>query len=185
MNKIVKLYKNKPLRIIVKDGKPWFVAKDVANILGYSKTSEMLRRLHEDEMEKISSKEIPDATSMAHEYTIINKRGLLHTTFGTKKPEAKRFERWVLKDVLSSIYKSKVYNVPETEDVSDLANAFEIMKNCLEENNEFLRKELEDRMRRIKLQNEQQKHTGYVPVLLPLDVVLELLPNAVTDCPSA
>ena len=39
MNEIVKVYKNSPIRIVEKDGEPWFVGKDVADILGYQNGS--------------------------------------------------------------------------------------------------------------------------------------------------
>ena len=45
MNEIVKLYKDNPVRIIEKDGEPWFVAKDVAAILGYRDAYTLVRRL--------------------------------------------------------------------------------------------------------------------------------------------
>ena len=90
---------------------PWFVAKDVAEILGYSETAKMLRRLNEDECKKIVPPEMGGAnfSSMAREITIINESGLYNAALGSTKPEAKAFKKWVTSEVLPSIRKHGGY----------------------------------------------------------------------------
>lgn len=97
------------VRTIMIDGEPWFVAKDVAEILGYSETEKMTRRLDEDEIQKIASPELGGANSMAREFTIINESGLYASVLGSNKPEAKTFKKWVTSELLPSIRKHGAY----------------------------------------------------------------------------
>lgn len=97
------------VRTIMIDGEPWFVAKDVAEILGYSETEKMTRRLDDDEVQKIASPELGGANSMAREFTIINESGLYASVLGSNKPEAKVFKKWVTSELLPSIRKHGAY----------------------------------------------------------------------------
>ena len=69
MNEIVKLYREHPVRIMEKDGEPWFMAKDVAAILGYSETAVMNRRLDDDE--KTSLQILQDGSNYTTNVTYI------------------------------------------------------------------------------------------------------------------
>ena len=108
MNEIVKLYKENPVRIIEKDGEPWFVAKDVAVILGYRDSYTLVRRLDEDERgtRKVCT------PSAEQEMTVINEAGLYNAILCSNKAEAKAFKRWVTHDVLPSIRKTGAYLAP-------------------------------------------------------------------------
>ena len=64
------------VRTVIVDNEPWFWAKYVAEILGYSETAMMTRRLDEDEIRKIASAKMAGANSMARDFTIINESGL-------------------------------------------------------------------------------------------------------------
>ena len=97
------------VRVIIKDNEPHFVAKDVADILGYSETSVMLRRLDADEYLKIEPTFIAGANKMAREFTIINESGLYSAVLGSKKPQAKQFKRWVTGEVLPTIRRYGAY----------------------------------------------------------------------------
>lgn len=104
-------FQGSEVRIVNVDDEPWFVAKDVAEILGYSETAKMLRRLDEDECKKIVPPEMGGAnfSSMAREITIINESGLYNAALGSTKPEAKAFKKWVTSEVLPSIRKHGGY----------------------------------------------------------------------------
>lgn len=105
-------FQNCEVRVIEgENGEPWFVAKDVAEILGYSETAKMLRRLDEDECKKIEPPEMggTNFSSMAREITIINESGLYNAVLGSTKPEAKAFKKWVTSEVLPSIRKHGAY----------------------------------------------------------------------------
>lgn len=107
----IKTFKNKEfgtVRTIVKDGEPWFVGKDVAEILGYSNTRDSISR-HVDTDDK-TSVVIPDSGSnYRSKATIINESGLYSLILGSKLPKAKTFKRWVTSEVLPTIRKTGGY----------------------------------------------------------------------------
>lgn len=102
------------VRILEKENEPWFVAKDISEILGYSETSKMLRRLDEDEYLKIAPTILGDTNSMARSITIINESGLYNSIIGSKMPDAKKFKKWVTSEVLPSIRKHGAYMTEDT-----------------------------------------------------------------------
>lgn len=114
MNEIVKLYRNYPLRIVECDGEPWFVAQDVAKILEYSDTEHMTRRLNKDELDKIKAPVTGDLTKRFgnNDITIISEPGLYAAILGSKKREARNFQRWVTHEVIPSIRKTGAYIAP-------------------------------------------------------------------------
>lgn len=107
MNQLTKVFDGHQLRIIEKDGDPWFVAKDVAEILGFSETNAMTRYLDDDETMSVK------LTGMNMNSTIINEPGLYSAVLRSRKPEAKRFKRWITHEVIPSIRKHGAYMTPE------------------------------------------------------------------------
>lgn len=99
-----------PVRTVVEDdSEVWFVAKDVADILGYAKTSNMTERLDDED-----KKTLYIAASQNNQ-TLINESGLYTAVMGSQKEEAKRFKKWVTSEVLPSIRKTGGYNItPKT-----------------------------------------------------------------------
>lgn len=131
MNEITRMYKDHPVRIVEQDGDTWFIAKDVADILGYSNTAHMTRRLDEDEKGETKM----DTLGGAQVLSTINESGLYHAAFGSSKEEAKDFRRWVTYDVLPSIRKTGGYTVPQNpEQITDanLRHIADILKSCAE-----------------------------------------------------
>jgi anti-repressor protein len=131
MNEITRMYNDNPLRVINRDGEPWFVAKDVADILGYGLTTDMTRRLDDDE----KGMQITHTPGGKQEMIIINEPGLYAAIMGSQKPEAKDFKRWVTHDVLPSIRKTGSYTVPQnSEQITDknLQHIAEILKSAAE-----------------------------------------------------
>lgn len=104
------------IRCIMIDGEPWFVGKDVAIILGYSKPTDAVRKHSDDEDRGISKMETP---SGVQEMTIINESGLYSLILSSKLPTAKKFKRWVTSEVLPSIRKTGAY-IPNQESESDV-----------------------------------------------------------------
>lgn len=107
------------VRTLVIEDEPWFVAKDVAEILGYCETAMMTRRLDDDEMSKIKSAELTDMSQQFgnNDIIIINESGLYSSVIGSKKPEAKRFKKWITSEVLPAIRKNGGY-IAEKKDES-------------------------------------------------------------------
>ena len=105
-------YKNSALRIVEIDSQPWFVASDIAKILGYRDAHNMIRRMDPDE-KGTHSVSTPGGTQ---EMTTINESGLYNAILGSKIEGAREFKRWVTHEVLPSIRRHGVY---ATESVVD------------------------------------------------------------------
>lgn len=99
-------FQNRNVRVVTDDnGEPWFVAKDVAEILEYSDTQAMTRRLDVDDLSTCTDK----TSGQVRRITTINESGLYNAIIGSNKPEAKAFKRWVTHEVLPSIRKHGAY----------------------------------------------------------------------------
>ena len=109
-------FSGQDVRIITINGDPWFVGKDVADILGYSNSRKALSD-HVDDEDKGVTKS--DTLGGNQNITIINESGLYSLILKSKKPEAKQFKRWVTSEVLPTIRKHGAYmtqpQVPTTQ----------------------------------------------------------------------
>jgi len=87
------------------DGNHWFVAKDVAEILGYSETSKMLRRIKPNSIKKIKSSVLEPLTNRYgnNDIVLIDEPGLYVAILGSKKSEAEAFQDWIKEQVPLSI----------------------------------------------------------------------------------
>lgn len=94
------------VRVIMQDGEPWFVGKDVAEILGYSNTRKALAD-HVDEEDKGVTK--CDTLGGVQDLTVINESGLYSLILSSKMPNAKKFKSWVTSEILPSIRKHSDY----------------------------------------------------------------------------
>ena len=101
MNEIFNFH-GQEVRTVIFDNEPWFVAKDVANILGYQNGSRDINR-HVDEDDKLTS-QVASAGQMRNQ-TVINESGLYSLILSSKLPQAKEFKRWVTSEVLPAIRK--------------------------------------------------------------------------------
>ncbi|MBE7581953.1 Bro-N domain-containing protein, partial [Staphylococcus aureus] len=89
-----------PVRTLEVDGEPYFIGKDVADILGYANGRDALSK-HVDEEDKLTS-QIATA-GQNRNVTIINESGLYSLIFSSKLENAKRFKRWVTSEVLPTL----------------------------------------------------------------------------------
>ena len=94
------------VRTMVINGEPWFVGKDVAEVLGYSQTAKAIRE-HVDEDDKGVS--VLDTPGGKQSTIIINESGLYSLILSSKLPQAKEFKRWVTNEVLPSIHRNGAY----------------------------------------------------------------------------
>jgi prophage antirepressor-like protein len=93
------------VRTVVKDGEPWFVAKDICEILDHSNHRMAVSALDEDE----KGVSIADTPGGPQEMVTVNESGLYSLIFTSRKPEAKRFRKWVTSEVLPAIRKTGRY----------------------------------------------------------------------------
>ncbi|WP_375699788.1 BRO family protein [Pseudophaeobacter sp. TrK17] len=95
----------KQVRVVSRDGSPWFVAKDVCDVLGIVNPTRAVASLDRDEKELHTVKGLGGAQST----NIISESGLYALIFQSRKAEAKAFRKWVTSTVLPSIRKTGSY----------------------------------------------------------------------------
>ncbi|HAR7529232.1 TPA: BRO family protein [Staphylococcus aureus] len=95
-----------PVRTLEVDGEPYFIGKDVADILGYANGRDALSK-HVDAEDKLTS-QIATA-GQNRNVTIINESGLYSLIFSSKLENAKRFKRWVTSEVLPTLRRTGTY----------------------------------------------------------------------------
>lgn len=123
-------------------GEPWFVGKDVADILGYTNSRKAIND-HVDNEDKGVTK--CDTLGGKQDLTIINESGLYSLILSSKLPTAKSFKRWVTSEVLPAIRKTGTYSmVPQTyvEALRELADTVEQKEKLMNENQEMKPKAL-------------------------------------------
>ena len=98
------------VRTVTVEGEPHFVAKDVAEILGYSNPRDAINK-HVDEEDKGVAK--CDTLGGKQELTVINESGLYSLILSSKMPNAKHFKRWVTSEVLPTIRRHGLYAMDE------------------------------------------------------------------------
>ena len=109
MNKQLQIFKNEEfgkIRVIEIDNEPWFVAIDICNALDLSNPTVAVQRLDEDERAKFN-------LGRQGVTNIVNEYGLYNLILASRKPEVKKFKRWVTHEVLPSIRKHGAYMTPE------------------------------------------------------------------------
>jgi len=94
------------VRVIEKDGQPWFVLKDVCDVLEIGNPSQVKTRLDDG---VISNEAIPDSLGRSQTTTIINEDGLYDVILESRKPEARAFRKWVTSEVLPTIRRTGGY----------------------------------------------------------------------------
>lgn len=120
----VKVFQNQDfgvIRTVVIDDEHWFVAKDIAEKLGYVKTVNMTKQIDEEDKMIFDCSQQKDANfnSKTRSIGVINESGLYSAIMGSKLPNAKKFKRWVTSEVLPQIRKTGSYDrnqLPQTTD---------------------------------------------------------------------
>ncbi len=125
-----------PVRTLEVDGEPYFIGKDVADILGYANGRDALSK-HVDAEDKLTS-QITTA-GQNRNVTIINESGLYSLIFSSKLENAKRFKRWVTSEVLPTLRKTGAYQVP-----SDPMQALRLMFEATEETKQEIKNVKDD-----------------------------------------
>ncbi len=101
-----------PVRVVTDDnGDPLFVAADIAKALDYRDAPDMTRNLDDDE----KGTQIVRTLGGDQEMTVINESGVYSAIMKSRKPEAKKFKKWVTSEVLPSIRKTGAYAMPGVE----------------------------------------------------------------------
>ena len=129
------------IRTIQQNGEPWFVGKDVAEILGYKDTSDAMKK-HVDIEDKLTRRFADSGQN--REMYIINESGLYSLILSSKMPKAKEFKRWVTSEVIPAIRKTGGY-IAGSENMTDaeiMAKAVLVAQNTIQQRDQRI-KELE------------------------------------------
>lgn len=138
MNDVTIFRKNEfgAVRAVTLDGEPWFVAADVCRALGLGNSSDVIKRLDEDERTLVSI----EGASNGLPVNAVNEPGLYALILGSRKPEAKAFKRWITHEVIPAIRKTGGY-IAGQETMDDdqlLANALMVAQRKIAERNKQL-----------------------------------------------
>ncbi len=110
MENEIKIFENKDfgkVRTVVKNGEPWFVGKDIAQILGYSDVNKAIAMHVDNEDKKLNDK--TSSSFGQRGATLINESGFYSLVLSSKMPKAKEFRRWVTSQILPTIRKTGGY----------------------------------------------------------------------------
>lgn len=109
----IQIFKNEQfgqIRVVERDGDPWFVAVDICGALDIANSRDALTRIDEDE----KGVALTDTLGGAQEVAVVNEPGLYSLVLGSRKSEARAFKRWITHDVIPAIRKTGMYATPTT-----------------------------------------------------------------------
>lgn len=120
-------YNDHPVRTILVDGEPAFIALDVCSVLGIVNVGDALSSLDEDEKGSIA---ITDGTPGNPNKAFVTEAGMYSLVLRSRKPEAKMFKRWITHDVLPQIRKTGAYAAKEISrlELIDMAREAELAR---------------------------------------------------------
>ena len=118
------------VRTVMQGGEPWFVAKDVCEVLELTNSREAVSGLEEDELMSV----VLTSGGQRREMNAVSESGLYALIFKSRKPEAKAFRRWVTSEVLPAIRKTGGYIAAQKEETPEeiLARALIVAKETIE-----------------------------------------------------
>lgn len=169
INNEIQVFKNAnfgQVRSMMIDGEPWFVGRDVAEILGYKELAKAVRDKVDDDDKGVS---VLDTPGGKQEIKIINEAGLYSLILSSKLPSAKDFKRWVTSEVLPTIRKTGSYgklndiSAPQTLDSLFNIDTLYLIVSKLKEEHDGLKAQLTEKDTTIARLEAQLKN----PPLLP------------------
>lgn len=138
------------VRIVTRDGEPWFVAADVCRILEIANNRDAVTSLEDDE----KGVAITDTLGGSQKVQIISESGLFALIFKSRKAEAVKFRKWVTSEVLPQIRKTGGYNLPKT-----FPEALRLLADASEENDR-LRLTVQEQAPAVEFVQKYVKATG-------------------------
>ncbi|HAR7189781.1 BRO family protein [Staphylococcus aureus] len=129
-----------PVRTLEVDGEPYFIGKDVADILGYANGRDALsKHVDEDDKKVLTSRNTTLENLPNRGLTAVNESGLYSLIFSSKLESAKRFKRWVTSEVLPTLRRTGAYQVP-----SDPMQALRLMFEATEQTKQEIKNVKDD-----------------------------------------
>lgn len=141
------------IKVVIQNGEPWFVGKEIAEKLGYTNPSKALID-HVDESDKRNNDPLMPLSQCAG--WLINEPGLYSLIMSSKLPSAALFKRWVMKDVLPSIRKTGgyIHHAEEMSDMEIIHNALKIAERVIKQRDAQAaadKKKIEDLTNRVNM----------------------------------
>ena len=161
----LKIFKNSEfgeIRTVEIDGEPWFVGKDVAEILGYANPSKALSD-HVDEEDKLNNESLSSLGQRGG--WLINESGLYSLILSSKLSTAKKFKRWVTSEVLPSIRRTGAYGVQVPRTLK------EALQLALEQEEKLEALQLDNSIKTQQIAELQPKATYYDLILQCRDLL--------------
>lgn len=117
-------FENHEVRSLLLNNEPWFVGKDVADVLGYSNSRKALNdHVDAEDKEVLTSRNVTLKNIPNRGITVVNESGLYSLILSSKLPSAKKFKRWVTSEVLPALRKTGQYQVKELSGQELMAKA--------------------------------------------------------------
>ena len=108
-------FEGKEVRTLKIDGEPWFVGKDLTDILGYSNSRKALKdHVDKEDQQILTSRNVTLENIPNRGLTGVNESGVFSLVLSSQLPTAKKFKRWVTSEVLPDIRKTGSYQLPQT-----------------------------------------------------------------------
>lgn len=104
-----------PIRVVMQDSEPWFVANDICKVLALANARKAVGDLDDDE----KGVTISDTLGGRQELNIVSESGMFSLIFRSRKPEARRFRKWVTGEVLPELRRTGRFELPGAEDTPD------------------------------------------------------------------
>jgi len=169
MSNEIKIFESKEfgnVRVVMQENEPWFVAKDVCDVLMITNTTQKVALLDDGERCMFN-------IGRQGEANCVSESGLYSLILTSRKPEAKKFKKWVTSEVLPAIRKTGGYMVDNGESVDELmARALKVADDTLRRRDERIKQaELEIKMKDQQITEFQPKVSYYDSVLQSKDLM--------------
>lgn len=110
-------YVGRQVRVLTRDGAPWFVLADVCGVLDLTNPTMAAKSLDDDDL---STAEVTDALGRAQTARVVSEPGVYQLVFQSRKPEAREFRRWVTREVLPEIRRTGAFGGVEVPQIPDM-----------------------------------------------------------------
>lgn len=129
MNFLTYDFNESAVRVVMREGQPWFVLADLCRVLEHTNPSMACEGLDEDERMTLNITEGHSGQrGGARMIGIVSESGLYALVFKSRKPEAKTFRKWVTSEVLPALRKTGKFEVPQTPGIEDRVSLLQFVR---------------------------------------------------------
>jgi anti-repressor protein len=158
-------YNEKEIRMAWKNDEPFWILKDVCDVMGIENSRNVVKRLNKDDVHQMYA---TDSTGREQQITVINEGALYSVVIRSEKPEARKFEHWITHEVLPTIRKHGAYFTKEkADDFLNNPDTIISLLNTIKEKNaeiERLLKKIEDDKPKLAFANSLAASQRSIPI---------------------